>query len=197
MPLARVERAEGALDRAEDHLHEALAIARPMRYKAAVVDALEVLGAIAADLDSFEEAARILSAADTLRDACGYLFRAPTQQRDHTATMEKLRGAMSASELADAWSEGAALSWEEACDYAGRGRGERKRPATGWQSLTPTEMKVAALVAEGLTNPQVGSRLFISRHTVDSHLRHVYAKLGVANRAELATRVARQDGAGA
>lgn len=104
---------------------------------------------------------------------------------------------MGAAEDAAAWSEGEALSLDEACDYAARGRGERKRPATGWAALTATEARVATLAAEGLTNAQVGEQLFISRHTVDSHLRHIYAKLGVSTRAELATRVARQDGAGA
>jgi predicted ATPase/class 3 adenylate cyclase/DNA-binding CsgD family transcriptional regulator len=194
---ARVARAEGGFDQCEDLLHEALAIARPMRHKIELVDALEVLGAIASDLDSHEEAARLLSAAEALRRACGYLFRAPTQQRDHSATLAVLRRAVKSSVLERARSEGAQLSWEEACDYAGRGRGERKRPSTGWQSLTPTEAKVVALVAEGLTNPQVGARLFISRHTVDSHLRHVYAKLGVSSRAELAAEVGRRDGADA
>ena len=194
---ARVERAEGAADRAEDRVHEALAIARPMRHKAVIVDALEVLGAIAADLDSYAEAARLLAAAEALRHASGYVFRAPAHERDYTATLAALRTALQPPDLEAARSEGAALTWEEACDYAGRGRGVRKRPSTGWSSLTPTEAKVAAAVAEGLTNPQVGARLFISRHTVDSHLRHVYAKLGVSSRAELAAIVGRRDGADA
>ena len=56
---------------------------------------------------------------------------------------------------------------------------------------------MAALAAEGRTNAQVGEQLFISRHTVDSHLRHIYAKLGVSTRAQLATRVARRVGEGA
>ena len=70
-------------------------------------------------------------------------------------------------------------------------------PPQGRDALTPMEAKVASAVAEGLTNSEVGARLFISKHTVDSHLRHIYSKLGVSNRAELATRVARRDGAGA
>jgi len=46
---------------------------------------------------------------------------------------------------------------------------------------------VAHLAAEGLTNPQIGARCLMSRGTVKTHLAHVYAKLGVANRTELAT----------
>jgi DNA-binding CsgD family transcriptional regulator len=47
------------------------------------------------------------------------------------------------------------------------------------------------LVAHGLSNPEIGSRLFMSRGTVKTHLSHVYAKLGVANRTELATLASR------
>lgn len=73
-------------------------------------------------------------------------------------------------------------------------RGPRARPATGWDALTDTEAQVTALVAEGLTNPQVGARLFISRRTVETHLSHVFAKLGVSSRVELAGFVAARRG---
>ena len=59
-------------------------------------------------------------------------------------------------------------------------RGDRGRPSSGWASLTPAELDVVRLVAEGLTNPQVGERLFISRRTVQTHLAHIFAKLGIS-----------------
>jgi DNA-binding CsgD family transcriptional regulator len=59
------------------------------------------------------------------------------------------------------------------------------RPIEGWESLTETERRVAGAVSEGLTNRQVGERLFLSRHTVDFHLRHVFCKLSIRSRAEL------------
>jgi DNA-binding CsgD family transcriptional regulator len=65
-------------------------------------------------------------------------------------------------------------------------RGPRRRPAGGWQSLSATERAVSLLVAEGLTNGAVARRLYISPHTVNTHLRHVFAKLGVSNRVALA-----------
>jgi len=65
-------------------------------------------------------------------------------------------------------------------------RGPRRRPAGGWQSLTATERAVSLLVAEGLTNGAVARQLYISPHTVNTHLRHVFAKLGVSNRVALA-----------
>jgi len=65
-------------------------------------------------------------------------------------------------------------------------RGTRGRPRTGWRSLTPTERSVAELVTEGLSNPQIGGRLYISRRTVQTHLAHVFAKLDLTSRAQLA-----------
>jgi DNA-binding CsgD family transcriptional regulator len=65
-------------------------------------------------------------------------------------------------------------------------RGPRERPTEGWASLTATERSVSVLVAEGLTNGAVARRLYISPHTVNTHLRHVFAKLGVSNRVALA-----------
>jgi DNA-binding CsgD family transcriptional regulator len=65
-------------------------------------------------------------------------------------------------------------------------RGPRHRPTDGWGSLTATERAVSLLVAEGLTNGAVARRLYISPHTVNTHLRHVFAKLDVPNRVALA-----------
>ena len=68
-------------------------------------------------------------------------------------------------------------------------RGSRRRhvrATSGWESLTGTEHKVAALVAQRLSNPEVAERLFVSRHTVESHLKHIYRKLGLSSRLELA-----------
>jgi DNA-binding CsgD family transcriptional regulator len=64
-----------------------------------------------------------------------------------------------------------------------------ERPATGWAAMTKSELGVAQLVADGLTNREIAARLFVSPHTVNTHLRHVFAKLGVNSRVDL-TRLA-------
>lgn len=71
-------------------------------------------------------------------------------------------------------------------------RGPRSRPQFGWPSLTPTEHIVADLVTEGLSNPQIGERLYISHRTVQTHLAHVFTKLDMSSRVQLAAEVTRR-----
>jgi DNA-binding CsgD family transcriptional regulator len=66
------------------------------------------------------------------------------------------------------------------------GAARRGHTTFGWESLTDTECSVIALVAEGLTNRQAGERLFISRYTVDFHLRSIFRKLDLTSRVDLA-----------
>jgi len=70
-------------------------------------------------------------------------------------------------------------------------RGARRRPSRGWESLTPTELEVVRLVSQGLTNVEIGRRLFISRRTVETHLSHIFGKLGVSSRVQLAAQATR------
>ncbi|WP_328474738.1 AAA family ATPase [Actinoplanes sp. NBC_00393] len=71
-------------------------------------------------------------------------------------------------------------------------RRPRQRATRGWTALTPTELTVAGLVAEGLPNPEIARRLHISRYTVETHLKHIFAKLDLSSRAALAVEVERR-----
>jgi DNA-binding CsgD family transcriptional regulator/tetratricopeptide (TPR) repeat protein len=71
-------------------------------------------------------------------------------------------------------------------------RGHHKRPKTGWHSLTATEQKVAQLVAEGRSNPDIATRMFLSRRTVQSHVSSILSKLNLDSRVELAVGVAKR-----
>jgi len=64
-------------------------------------------------------------------------------------------------------------------------------PSSGWASLTPTERDVVRLVSEGLANNEIAARLFVSPRTVQTHLTHVYSKLGLTSRVQLAQEAAR------
>jgi DNA-binding CsgD family transcriptional regulator len=103
-----------------------------------------------------------------------------------------LRNGMGEEDFERGWAEGGALSTEEAIAYARRGRGQRKRPATGWASLTPAELAVVGLVSEGLANREIAARLLVSPRTVDTHLTHVYTKLSLTSRLQLAQEAARR-----
>ncbi|MFN2495433.1 MAG: helix-turn-helix transcriptional regulator [Pseudonocardiaceae bacterium] len=73
---------------------------------------------------------------------------------------------------------------------------ERKaRARSPWDTLTESELRVVRLIAQGLTNRETASRLFLSPHTVDSHLRHSFTKLGVNSRVELTRQVLAHEGA--
>jgi DNA-binding CsgD family transcriptional regulator len=63
---------------------------------------------------------------------------------------------------------------------------KHRRATSGWESLTDTELKVAALVVEGLSNPEIAARLVLSRRTVTTHVSHILKKLDVATRTEIA-----------
>jgi DNA-binding CsgD family transcriptional regulator len=77
-----------------------------------------------------------------------------------------------------------------------RSHGRRKaRPIGGWDSLTESEQKVARVIAEGLTTAQAAERLFLSPHTVDSHVRHGFRKLAIRSRVELTRIVLQNDAA--
>jgi DNA-binding CsgD family transcriptional regulator len=65
-------------------------------------------------------------------------------------------------------------------------RSKHRQVRHGWDSLTPTETKIAALVAEGLSNPQIAAGLFLSPRTVATHVSHILGKLDVRSRIDIA-----------
>jgi len=78
-----------------------------------------------------------------------------------------------------------------------RGRGgRREHPARGWGALTPTEAKIARLVGDGRSNPDIAAELFLSRNTVQTHVSHILAKLGARSRAEVIRQALDHAGAG-
>ena len=188
---ARLARESGELERAESLHHEALAAARDAESVLRVPAQLEALAGLAALADSPAEAARLFGAAEAGRDAYG-LARYAVESQSYAADVERLRVALPGSNLDEAWEQGRSMSLDDAVAYASRGRGERKRPSTGWASLTPTELEVVGHVAAGLTNPQIAGRLFVSRSTVKQHLAHIFTKLGVSTRTELASMATRR-----
>ena len=67
---------------------------------------------------------------------------------------------------------------------------KHRRARSGWDSLTATEIKIAAFVEEGLSNPEIAARLLLSRRTVATHVSHILKKLDVNSRTDIAREAA-------
>lgn len=139
---------------------------------------IDVLAAAAV---TYDEARRPLAAAATLEEAAVLL------PRGHSRRRQLLDQAMAAYHDAGAGGDAA-----RALRLGGRGRGRPRRPVKGWEALTPAQLEVARHVALGLSNPEIAAALYVSRYTVATHLKHVFAKLDVSSRAELAAKVTRE-----
>ena len=187
---ARILVAQGELELAGADAYEALAIMSKIGKHLCAPDILECLADLAGTAGSHREAVRLLGAAQSTRVRMGAV-RFKVLDAEYETSVASLRDTLGDNEFDEAWAEGAALSTEEAIAYALRGRGERKRPSSGWESLTPTELDVVRLVAEGIPNRDIATRLFVSPRTVQSHLRHVYNKLGLTSRVQLAQEATR------
>jgi predicted ATPase/class 3 adenylate cyclase/DNA-binding CsgD family transcriptional regulator len=181
---ARLLRAAGEIVRGEAAAHAALAVAAAQGLALYTVDALETLALFAAEGGDATEAARRLGAAEAFRGRSGYRWRAV----DLRPALEALRPQLDPAAL----EEGATLSLEDAAAHAQRGRGARGRPDRGWDALTPSETRVVELVAAGLSNQEIARKLFVSLATVKSHLVHVFQKLELRSRAELAVAALRR-----
>jgi predicted ATPase/DNA-binding CsgD family transcriptional regulator len=186
---ARVALAQGEPQQAENDLHEAVATAKRTGGYLLLPDTLQGLAALVAATNP-EHAARLLGAAQGMRHRHGET-RFKIHQAAYDSALSTVREALEQNVFDAAWSEGNALSPDEAISYAQRGRGARGRPASGWESLTPTELDVVRLVSEGLPNKDIAARLFVSPRTVQSHLTHVYTKLAVSSRVQLVQEAAR------
>jgi predicted ATPase/class 3 adenylate cyclase/DNA-binding CsgD family transcriptional regulator len=154
---------------------------------------LEALGALHIDADDHEGGVRLLASASAARAHLDYGWQpsASAARIDHArATAQQILGP---DDYQQAWDSGYGLDLDEAVTYARRARGERNRPSSGWDSLTPTEHQVVDLVTEGLTNPQIAERLFVSRETIKTHLNHIFTKLDVTSRAQLASQATRRE----
>jgi predicted ATPase/DNA-binding CsgD family transcriptional regulator len=185
---ARLAAAQGDWPAAQQHALAHLDACVEGGHMTYVPRCLDALAEVAAGLHRHTEAARLLGAADRARAEIAAV-RVPAEHEHWAAIEDGLRKALGERGYLTA-REG--LSVAEALEWARRARGPRRRPPSGWESLTATEARVVELAAEGLTNRQIGERMFISRETVKTHLSHIFRKLGIGGRTELAAEAARR-----
>jgi DNA-binding CsgD family transcriptional regulator len=138
---------------------------------------------------SFRRAGWLLHEAYAQEDAAAVLARARRDADARTALGAALR---IYRDLDASWDIGRADARLRRVGIRRGVRGPRKRPKYGWEALTATETKVAMLVAEGRSNPDIAISMFLSRRTVQSHVSSILAKLGLHSRVALAISVSRR-----
>jgi predicted ATPase/DNA-binding CsgD family transcriptional regulator len=185
LALARTLLLEGEDERAESVAHEALKTLFENGWHPAAIEALVVLAEVVDYRGHHEQGVRLLGASQGAWRLLG-LVALPSVQRRIDRTLQSARAAIGNEACERALGDGARLSLEEALAYARRGRGKHQDATHGWASLSRVERQVVDHAKRGLSNPDIASALFMSRNTVKAHLSHAYAKLGVANRTELA-----------
>jgi DNA-binding CsgD family transcriptional regulator len=156
----------------------------------AIAHALRGRGLVASARGDVEEAAALLEMAVRAHDDIGDTFGRGRSLLALGTVRRRLRQKATAREAIAAAQ--AAFVDVGAEGWAGRASAELGRIGgrTRIEGLTPAEQRVADLVAEGRTNAEVASALFLAERTVASHLTHVYAKLGVRSRTELSRALA-------
>jgi predicted ATPase/DNA-binding CsgD family transcriptional regulator len=190
--LAELAKEDEDLDEAWELAHHSLEVLDDYGDRVGAAAALEAIADLAVALGEPERSLRLLAASQRFHTDTG-IARFPVQTDRSDRARSTARAALDPTDATACWDAGGELSLADAVAYARRGRGERQRPQIGWASLTPAERDVVGLVAQGCTNAEIGERLFMSVNTVKKHLTHVYAKLDVDGRADLAAQVARRD----
>ncbi|MCP2336057.1 helix-turn-helix transcriptional regulator [Actinomadura rupiterrae] len=162
---------------------------------------LELLAWLAAEQDRFERAGWLLGAADVLWRRSGQRLSAQAiLETFHADAERRATAALGEERFRELWRAGASHPLDEviACAESDTDRLARvrvPRPSgpgdgpDGTPPLTRRELEVAALAVEGLSNREIAERLVISKRTVDAHMEHIFAKLGVTRRVKLAARL--------
>jgi len=142
------------------------------------------------------DAARLLVAADRYDDASRPLLRAKALEAaagHFIDTDDRIQARAAFTAAVDVYTSLGAAADVARLQATFRGHGIRRGPhakhrraQSGWDSLTATEIKIAAFVEEGLSNPEIAARLLLSRRTVATHVSHILKKLNVNSRIDIA-----------
>ena len=142
------------------------------------------------------EASQLLAAAEQYGEACRPLYRAKALEaaaRQLVAVGESSQARAAFTDAVEVYTALGAAADIARIQAEFRAHGIRRGPHakhrqadSGWDSLTATELQVAALVEEGLSNPEIAARLVLSPRTVGSHVSHILKKLDVHSRTDIA-----------
>jgi non-specific serine/threonine protein kinase len=183
--LARVDLRLGDPVAARREFNEALNIALEFQDSVNASTILEGLALVEVTEGKLERAAQLLGAADQLRKPIGVEL-SPEWKADVDETVRQARGRMTKAAFDVAWKHGMALRLDEAIQLATGTTPLESARTNGHLPLTARERQVAGLIAEGLTNGEIASRLKMAERTADAHVEHIRNKLGLRTRSQIA-----------
>ncbi len=187
--------------RAKALLAESLGLARELNDWYLIGNAIQGLAVVASTEGDFARAARLYGAAEAIHEPHGLTYspHAVTDQTIIGRSIVTILTGLGRDAFGSAWAEGRRMPLDLVVDY-GLGRlalptpplRASPKPDGGPEPspLTPREREVAGLVAQGLSNREIGKTLVISERTVDAHVQHILNKLGFNSRAQIAAWVA-------
>jgi predicted ATPase/DNA-binding CsgD family transcriptional regulator len=187
--LAMVALGRGDLDAATTYARDAFQVKRQLRDGLGIALLLDLLAVVDVARGGAERAARLLGSAGRIWPIIGTpQLNSPELAAARDECERQARERLGDSAYEAAVLAGAELDLDSAVAYAL----EEQRPPVprqplGWAPLTRREREIAEYVAQGLTNQEIADRLVISKRTADSHVHHIFTKLGFTNRAQVAT----------
>jgi non-specific serine/threonine protein kinase len=178
---------------------DSLSISRELGTGVVAAEGLDMLAKLALAHGEPARAARLFGGANGLRESAGAALT-PYTRSELERYASPARGRLDQATWEAAWAEGKAMGLKEAVEYALSEEetaipvppASERPSADASSALTRREGEVAALVARGLTNRQVGAELTISEHTAATHVRKILKKLGLRSRSQLSAWVAQQ-----
>jgi len=192
---AGIARDRGDLGRATTLAQESLVLFHELADHRGIAVCLELIGSAVAAQGQTERGTRLLAAGETVRETTG-VNRPAARGAEQERTVAALRSILGADDFARSWEAGQRVPIDEivaeALIPAAPAAAERSARGTRSSPLTRREGEVAALIAQGLTNRQIGEALFIAERTADTHVEHILAKLGIGSRTQVAAWVVEQ-----
>lgn len=179
--LGNLARDQGDYSRALALYREALALGTRQPGTRVVIEVVEGVGIVAASTDQPVRATRLLSAANAQRDRLGLRYGVKEDQIALEQAAATVRAALGDQAFTAAWAAGRTLSPSQAVAEAQEPFALSAGSSPG--PLTTREMEILRLIAAGMTNPEIAAALFLSVRTVENHVAHILAKLGVRTRA--------------
>ncbi len=183
--LGDLARDRGDWSQALSFYRDALTLDRNQPVKRVLIEVIESVAIVAARTNQFERSATLLGAAEGARERTGLRYRQSETGSSLASVTELLRATLGAEHFTTAWEIGRGLPIDRAVSAALDV--QARAPSSSIPVLTPREIDVVRLLVQGMTDPEIAAKLFISVRTVENHVSHILAKLGVRTRTAAAS----------